>query len=104
MLESWIFFIKEAMQIRTIKLILLITKSYSKGLERNIRDVGTLFDVFNRVLALQMRIHHFENFPFNYGLAPYRLDVPHLHIHYGKFVNTYIGYISKTFGFLDKCS
>jgi hypothetical protein len=36
------------MLIRTMKLILLITKLYSKGLERNIKDVGvekrTLFD------------------------------------------------------------
>jgi hypothetical protein len=48
MLKSWIFFIKEVMLIRTMKLILLITKLYSKGLERNIKDVGvekrTLFD------------------------------------------------------------
>ncbi len=50
--------------IKIIKLILLITNLHSKGLERNIRDVGakymTLFDVFNRTLALQMKICHFR--------------------------------------------
>jgi hypothetical protein len=49
--------------IKIIKLILLITNLHSKGLERSIRDVGaknkTLFDVFNRVLALQMKVCHF---------------------------------------------
>ncbi len=53
------------MLIRTMKLILLITKSYCKGLERNIGDVGvekkTLFDFLNRVLALQIRVYHFGN-------------------------------------------
>jgi hypothetical protein len=51
---------------RTIKLILLITNLHSKGLERSIRDVGaqkkTLFDVFNKVLALQMKVCHFGMF------------------------------------------
>jgi hypothetical protein len=49
MLEPRIFFIKKVALIRTIKLILLIIKLYSKGLERNIGDMGTnymtLFDV-----------------------------------------------------------
>jgi hypothetical protein len=44
-----------------MKLILLITKSYSNGLEKYIGDVGILFDVFNRVLAFQMRVCHFGN-------------------------------------------
>jgi len=39
MLESWFFFIKKLVLIRTIKLILLITKLHSKGLERNIRNM-----------------------------------------------------------------
>jgi hypothetical protein len=59
MLKSWIFFIKRVVLIRAIKSILLITKLHSKGVERNIGDVGankiTLFDV----LALQMRVCHF---------------------------------------------
>jgi hypothetical protein len=49
MLDSWIFFIKKAMLIKIIKLILLIKKLHSKGLEISIPDVGeknkTLFDV-----------------------------------------------------------
>jgi hypothetical protein len=52
--------------IKTIKLILLITNLHSKGLERNIGDVGakikTLFDVFNKVLALRMKVCHFGMF------------------------------------------
>jgi hypothetical protein len=48
--------------IRIIKLILLITNLHSKGLERNIRDMGaknkTLFDIFNKVLTLQMKVCH----------------------------------------------
>jgi hypothetical protein len=39
MLESWIFFIKKAMLILKIKLIMLIKKLHSKGLEINIQDV-----------------------------------------------------------------
>jgi hypothetical protein len=54
------FFHKKDALIRTIK---LITNLHSKGLERSIGDVGakkkTLFDVFNRVLALQMEVSHF---------------------------------------------
>ncbi len=50
------------MLIRIIKLILLIKNLRSKGLERSIRDVGaknmTLFNVFNRVLTLQMKVCH----------------------------------------------
>jgi hypothetical protein len=50
--------------IKTIKLIFLITKLHSKGLERSIKDVRAkkkkIFDVFNRVLALQMKICHFR--------------------------------------------
>jgi hypothetical protein len=50
--------------IKIIKLILLITNLHSKGLERNIKDVDakymTLLDVFNRILALQMKICHFK--------------------------------------------
>jgi len=46
--------------IKTIKLILLIINLHSKGLERSIGDVGaknrTLFDVFNRGLAFQMKV------------------------------------------------
>jgi hypothetical protein len=49
--------------IRTIKSILLIINLHSKGLESGIRDVGakkkTLFNVLNRVLALQMKVCHF---------------------------------------------
>jgi hypothetical protein len=49
LLKLRIFFIKKVALIRTIKLILLIIKLHSKGLERNIRDMGanymTLFDV-----------------------------------------------------------
>jgi hypothetical protein len=48
---------------RTIKLILLIANLHSKGLERNIGDVGAkkkiVFDVFNKVSALQMKVCHF---------------------------------------------
>jgi hypothetical protein len=39
MLESWIFH-KTIVLIKAIKLILLITNLHSKGLERNIGDVG----------------------------------------------------------------
>jgi hypothetical protein len=60
------FFIKIDVLIRIIKLILLITNLHSKGLERNIKDMGaknrTLFDVFNKVLALQMEVYHFGVF------------------------------------------
>jgi hypothetical protein len=49
--------------IKTIKIISLITNLHSKGLERSMGDVGaktkTIFDVFNRVLTLQMRVCHF---------------------------------------------
>jgi hypothetical protein len=52
--------------IKIIKLILLIISLLSKGLERGTRDMGaktkTLFDVFNKVLALQMNVCHFEMF------------------------------------------
>jgi hypothetical protein len=45
-----------------IKLLFLIIKLQSKGLERSMGDVGaknkTIFDVFNRVLALQMKVCH----------------------------------------------
>jgi hypothetical protein len=48
--------------IRTIKSFSLITNLHSKYLERCIRDVGaknmTLFNVFNKVLALQMKVCH----------------------------------------------
>jgi hypothetical protein len=48
--------------IKKIKLILLIKNLHPKALKRSIRDVGvkdrTLFDVFNRVLALQMKVCH----------------------------------------------
>jgi hypothetical protein len=48
--------------IRKIKLILLITNLHSKGLERKIGDVDekkkTLFDFFNTILALQMKVCH----------------------------------------------
>jgi hypothetical protein len=57
MLKSWIFSLKNAL-IRTIKLILLITHLHSQGLKRSIGDVGAnkkKFDVFNTVLALQMK-------------------------------------------------
>ncbi len=40
MLESWTFLMKRATLIKTIKLILLITKLHSKGLERSIGDMG----------------------------------------------------------------
>jgi hypothetical protein len=60
------FFIKIDVLIRIIKLILLITNLHSKGLERNIKDMGaknrTSFDVFNKVLALQMEVYHFGVF------------------------------------------
>jgi hypothetical protein len=65
MLESWIFSIEKVALIRTIKLILLITKLHSKALERSIGNVATinrkLFYVFNRFLALQMRVCHSKN-------------------------------------------
>jgi len=65
MLESWIFFKKKVVLIRIIKLILFITKSHCQGLERNIKDVNErnriLFDVFNKVLTLQMRVSQFRN-------------------------------------------
>ncbi len=52
--------------IKIIKLILVITKLHSKGLGRSIGGVGvkkkTLFDVFNRVLAIQMKVYHFGMF------------------------------------------
>jgi hypothetical protein len=51
------------MLIRTTKLILLIKILHSKGLERSIGDVDvkkrTLFDFFNRVLALPMKVCHY---------------------------------------------
>jgi len=59
------FFHKKVVIIWKIKLIFLIIKLHSKGLERNIGDVGAkkkpLFDVFNRVLVLQMKVCHFGN-------------------------------------------
>jgi hypothetical protein len=65
MLKYWIFFIKKLFLIRTIKLILLITKSHSQGVERSIGDVGErnriLFDIFNKVLTFQMRVCQFGN-------------------------------------------
>jgi hypothetical protein len=49
--------------IRTIKLLFLITNLHSKGLERNVGDMGVknraLFEVFNRVLAFQMKVCYF---------------------------------------------
>jgi hypothetical protein len=46
--------------IRTIKLILLIRILHSRGLERSIKDMGgknrTQFNVFDRVLTLQMKV------------------------------------------------
>jgi hypothetical protein len=52
--------------IKITKLILLIVNLPSKGLERGIGDMGaktkTLFDVFNKVLTLQMKVCHFEMF------------------------------------------
>jgi hypothetical protein len=49
--------------IKTIKLILIIINLHLKGLEKNTRDLGaknrTLFDVFNKVLALQMKVCHY---------------------------------------------
>jgi hypothetical protein len=40
-----------------------MTNLHSKGLERSIKDFSakkkTLFDVFNKVLALQMKVCHF---------------------------------------------
>jgi hypothetical protein len=45
--------------IRITKLVLLITKLHFKDLERNVGEVGeknrTIFYVFNKVLAFQMR-------------------------------------------------
>jgi len=64
MLESWIFFIKEVALIRIIKLILLITKLDSKDLKIYIGDVGVkkrCYLIFNRVLALQMKVYHSKN-------------------------------------------
>jgi hypothetical protein len=50
--------------IRTTKLIWLITNLHSKGLERSKSDMGAinknLFDVFIRVLALQIKVYHFR--------------------------------------------
>jgi hypothetical protein len=52
--------------IRTIKLIFKITNLHSKGLKISIKDVGvknrTSFEVFNRVLAVQMKICHLKMF------------------------------------------
>jgi hypothetical protein len=49
MINHQIVFIKKAALIKIIKLMLLIIKLHSKGLERNIGDMGanymTLFDV-----------------------------------------------------------
>jgi hypothetical protein len=57
------FFIKKFVLIRAIKLILLTTKLHSNGLERSVGDMDaknkTLFDVSNRVLALQMKVLSF---------------------------------------------
>jgi hypothetical protein len=48
--------------MRTIKFILLITILHFKGLEKSKGDVGeknrALFYLFNRVLALQMKVCH----------------------------------------------
>jgi hypothetical protein len=48
--------------IRTIKLILLIRILHSRGSERSIKDMGgknrTQFNVFDRVLTLQMKVCH----------------------------------------------
>jgi hypothetical protein len=56
--------------IRIIKLILLISNLHSKGLERSMGDVcektKTLFDVFNRILALQMKVCHFGISKYSY--------------------------------------
>ncbi len=45
---------------------MLITNLHSKGLKRSIKNMGgkdkTLFDVFNGVLALQMKVCHFVMF------------------------------------------
>jgi hypothetical protein len=48
---------------------------------------------------------NFKNFnsDFYYWFAPHGLCAPHLCIHYGKFINTYIGYTTNIFVFL-KCS
>jgi hypothetical protein len=58
------FFHKIYALIRIIKLILLITNLHFKGLERSMGDVVAkkkiLCDVFNKVLALQMNVCHFE--------------------------------------------
>ncbi len=65
MLESWIFY-KMDVLIRTTTIILLIKNLHSKGLERYMGDAGakqrTLFDVFNRILALQMKVCHSRMF------------------------------------------
>jgi len=61
MLESWIFFIKNVVWIRIIKLIFLIIKLHSKDLERSIGNVGAKKEsiwFFNSVLALQMKVCH----------------------------------------------
>jgi hypothetical protein len=51
---------------RRIKLVFKIKNIHFKGLERNVRDMGTknrkLFDVFNRVLRFQMKVYHFGMF------------------------------------------
>jgi hypothetical protein len=65
MLESWIFFIKKVVLIRTIKLMLQVTKSHCQGLKRSIGDMSDrnriLFDVFNKVSTLQMKVCQFGN-------------------------------------------
>jgi hypothetical protein len=52
--------------VRTTKLILLIKNLPCKGLERSIGNMGakkrTLFYVFNKVLALQMKVCHYGMF------------------------------------------
>jgi hypothetical protein len=65
MLEFWIM--KRVALIKTIKLILLIKKLHSKGLERSVGDMGAkkghylMFSIRFKVLALQMKICYFQN-------------------------------------------
>jgi hypothetical protein len=62
MLESLSFFVKKVTLVKIIKLIFLITKLHSKGLERRHEcKKRTLFNIFNMVLALKMKVCHSRN-------------------------------------------
>jgi len=77
-LKSWIVFIKRVTLIRTIIIIILINILRSKGLAGSIGDADlktmTLFNVFTKTLALQMKDSHFGNVLESYVLLWFMLQ------------------------------